>query len=359
MRRTTSPFSLVILGIGAFLLVLAPMLAWYVEPRAKRTPTDIDTITIFKGKGSYFDTKKIKTVHDRNLTITRQVRGDVAESEKSGRAVWDVSTSVDPDKSLPAASPHDSLQWTMERWVTDRKTNKPVHCCGEKPYFEGEAYLKFPFDVEKRSYRWWDSTLGATVPLEYRGTKKIQGYEGHRFTGTVKAAKVGTRQVPGRMVGQPKKSQVIADEFYANHGIELVADPRTGRIIYAAIGPRKTLRAPGSDKDATVLLDSKRIAFTPATQKAQVKLAKDDSERLELVGETLPVAAGALGAALAAVGIVLVVRGRKADGANGSGGHGGQGGHDGHGGPGSPGDSAEPGRPNAEPSRSALHPSTM
>ncbi|MEU1015774.1 DUF3068 domain-containing protein [Streptomyces sp. NPDC005898] len=344
MRRTTSPFSLVILGLGAFLLVLAPLLAWYVEPRAKRTPTDIDTITVFKGRGSYFDTEKIKTVHDKNLTITRQVRGDVADSEKSGRAVWDVSTSVDPDKSLPAADPHDSLQWTVERWVTDRRTNRPVHCCGEKPYFEGEAYLKFPFDVEKRSYRWWDNTLGATVPLTYRGTKKIQGYEGLRFTGSVEPTRTGTRQVPGRMVGQPKKSQVMAEEYYANHGIELVTDERTGRIIYAAIGPRKTLRAPGSDKDATVLLDSERIAFTPDTQKAQVKLAKDDSGRLKLLGETLPVLAGVLGAVLALVGGVWVVRGRQDDGADGPGGHDG---------------SVEPGSPHPGTSKTALQSSTM
>ncbi|MEV0121437.1 DUF3068 domain-containing protein [Streptomyces sp. NPDC050703] len=344
MRRTTSPFSLILLGLGAFLLVLAPMLAWYVEPRAKRTPVDIDTTTVFKGKGSYFDTAKIETVRDKNLTITRQVRGDVADSEKHGRAIWDVVTSVDPDGSLPAADPHDALQWTQERWVTDRRTNRPVHCCGEEPSFEGEAYLKFPFDVEKRSYLWWDNTLGATVPLTYRGTKKIQGYEGHRFTGTVKATKTGTRQVPGRLVGQPKKSQVIADEYYANHGIELVADQRTGRIIYAAIGPRKTLRAPGSDKDATVLLDSERIAFDTATQKAQVKLAKDDSDRLKLVGETLPVVAGALGAVLAVAGVVLVVRGRRDDGANGP--------EDGDG-------SAEPGSPNPAASRSPLHSSTM
>ncbi|MEU6989338.1 DUF3068 domain-containing protein [Streptomyces sp. NPDC046465] len=344
MRRTASPLSLILLGLGAFLLVLAPMLAWYVEPRAKRTPVDIDTVTVFKGKGSYFDTEKIKTVHDKNLTVTRQVRGDVDDSEDSGRAVWDVSTSVDPDKSLPAADPHDSLQWTLERWVTDRKTNAPVHCCGEEPYFEGEAYLKFPFDVEKRSYRWWDNTLGATVPLTYRGTKKIQGYEGYRFTATVKAAKTGTRQVPGRMVGQPRKSQVIADEYYANHGIELVADQRTGRIIYAAIGPRKTLRAPGSDKDSTVLLDSERIAFTPATQKEQVKLADDDSGRLKLVGETLPVAAAVLGGVLAVAGSVLLARGRRGDGANG---------------PGRPGKPAEPGSPNPGTSPTSLQTTTM
>ncbi|MGY0023836.1 DUF3068 domain-containing protein [Streptomyces sp. cg35] len=318
MRRTskitTSKIPFVCTGLGTFLLVLAGLLAWYVEPRAERTPIDTDTTTVFTGTGSYFDTGKIKTVDGRRLTITRQVRGDVAESERSGRAVWDVTTSVDTDASLPAADPHDALQWTQERWVTDRETNAPVHCCGEQPAFEGEAYLKFPFRVEKRTYTWWDNTLGATVPLRFSGTRKVQGYEGYRFTGTVAPARTGSRLVPGRIVGQPRKSQVLAEEWYANHRVELVVDRLTGRILYAAVGPRKTLRAPGTTKDAAVLLDSERIAFTPATQRAQVALARDDNDRLTLLGTTLPIGAGALGGLLLAGGIVLVAwggRGRR------------------------------------------------
>ncbi|MFD7293281.1 DUF3068 domain-containing protein [Streptomyces sp. NPDC059897] len=310
MRRTASPFSLVATGLGTFLLVLAGLLAWYVTPRAERTSIDVDVTTVFTGTGSYFDTDKIKTVRDRKLTITRQARGDVAESERSGNAVWDVATSVDTAKSLPASDPHDALQWTLERWVVDRSTNEPQHCCGEQPAFSGEAYLKFPFHVEKRTYTWWDNTLGATVPLRFGGVTKVQGYEGYRFTGTVSPARTGSRLVPGRLVGQPEKSQVLAEEWYANHGVELVVDQRTGRVLYAAIGPRKTLRAPGTDKDAAVLLDSRKIAFTPATQRGQVALAKDDNDRLSLLGTTVPLVAGGLGVLLVAAGLVLVVRGR-------------------------------------------------
>ncbi|MFI5806296.1 DUF3068 domain-containing protein [Streptomyces sp. NPDC051561] len=311
MRRTASPLSLVLLGTGVFLLVLAPLLTWYVSPRAKSSPIDINTTTVFTGTGSYFDTKAIRTVSGKPLTITRQVRGDVADSERSGRAVWDVSTSIDTADTLPAADTTDSLQWTLERWVTDRRTNEPVHCCKEQPTFDGEAYLKFPFDVEKRSYRWWDSTLGSTVSLRYVGPKKIQGYEGYLFAATVPAAKTGTRMVPGRLIGLPERGQVLAEEWYANHGIELVVDKRTGRIVNAAIGPRKTVRAPGSKKDSMVLLDSRRMEFTPDTQRAQVAMAGADSDKLELVGQTLPMGGGAAGAALAATGLVLVVRGRK------------------------------------------------
>ncbi|WP_329242561.1 DUF3068 domain-containing protein [Streptomyces canus] len=312
MRRTASPISLILLGLGTFLLVLAPLLAWYVTPRAALNPINIDQTAVYRGTGSVFDTEQVKTVPDQRITVTQRVRGDVEDSERSdGAAVWDVTTTVDTDKSLPASDPHDALEFVPHRWVMDRKTTRPVHCCGEKPYIEGEAYLKFPFDVQRRSYQWWDNSLGSTVTLRYQGTKKVQGYTGYRFTGTVAPAKVGTRLVPGTIVDQPGRPQVLAEEWYSNHGIELVVDQRTGRVVYAQVGPKRTLRAPGAKKDAVVLLDSPKIAFTTATQKDAVRLAKRDSGQLRAVGETLPIGAAVAGFVLAAVGGVLVVRGRR------------------------------------------------
>lgn len=100
MRRTASPLSLILLGLGTFLLVLAPLLAWYVEPRAAVNPIDIDTTAVYRGTGSVFDTERVETVPDQRITVTQRVRGNVAESERSGNAVWDVTTTVDTDKSL-------------------------------------------------------------------------------------------------------------------------------------------------------------------------------------------------------------------------------------------------------------------
>ncbi|MFJ6387110.1 DUF3068 domain-containing protein [Streptomyces sp. NPDC091972] len=312
MRRTASPISLILLGLGTFLLVLAPLLAWYVEPRAAVNPIDIDQTAVYRGTGSVFDTEELETVSGQRITVTQRVRGDVEDSERSGRAaVWDVTTTVDTDKSLPASDPHDALEFVPHRWVMDRRTTRPVHCCGEKPYIEGEAYLKFPFDVQRRSYQWWDNSLGSTVTLRYQGTKKVQGYTGYRFTGTVAPAKVGTRLVPGTIVDEPGRPQVLAEEWYSNHGIELVVDQRTGRVVYAQVGPKRTLRAPGAKKDAVVLLDSRKIAFTTATQKDAVRLAERDSGQLRAVGQTLPIGAAVAGFVLAAVGGVLVVRGRR------------------------------------------------
>ena len=102
-----------------------------------------------------------------------------------------------------------------------------------------------------------------------------------------------------------------AEEWYANHGIELVVDRRTGRIMNARIAPRKTLRAPVPTRTKVVLLDSAGLEFTADTQREQVALAKTDSGRLRALGDTAPIGAGAAGLVLAAAGVVLVVRGRE------------------------------------------------
>ncbi|NGO69681.1 DUF3068 domain-containing protein [Streptomyces boncukensis] len=315
MRRHASPLALVLLGLGVFLLVLAPMLLWYVEPRAKRNPTDVNITSIFKGQGKYFDQENRRTRSDQKLTVTRRVLGNVADSEKTGRAVWDVSQTIDSPDTLKLDDPRRSFQWTTERWVTDRKTNLPVRCCQAKPAagknFSGEAYLKWPFDVEKRDYLWWDSTLGGTVPLHYKGKAKVRGYEGLRFSGTVKPTRSGSRQVPAVLVDRKKSGQIHAEQWYANAGLDFIVDERTGRILYAATGPKMTLRAPGGSKDEVTLLQSDKLAFTAKTQQDAVDLAKDDNDKLELLGTTAPLAAVVAGGVVAAAGAVLVVRGRR------------------------------------------------
>ncbi|MHA4814328.1 DUF3068 domain-containing protein [Streptomyces aculeolatus] len=316
-RRKASPLSLILLGLGVFLLVLAPMLAFYVEPRAKLNPVDIESTTRYEGTGTFYDTDAQKERDNQELTIVRRVLGDVAASDDD-TAVWDAATAIDTPLTRKVDDPRRAFQFTTERWVMDRETNAPEHCCGEDTgvdgkRFGGDAYLKFPFDVEKRTYRWWDSTAQDTVALEYAGEKKIQGYTGLAFTGEIEPVKTGTRQVPGVMVGLPDKDQVFADEWYANEKIELVADERTGRIIYASIAPKKTLRQPGGGTDEVTLLQSDGIEFTEETQKEQVDLADEDSSRLKLVGETLPVVALVAGFVLAGAGAVLLARGGRPD----------------------------------------------
>lgn len=306
MRRLPSRPALALLAAGVFLLTLAPLLAWYVTPHAQRTPIDVHTVTVSTGRGSYFDAGSLAVRNGQTLTITRHVLGDVAESERSGRAVWDISTTVDTPRTLPLADPRKSLQWTTERWVTDRRTNAPVHCCAEsRPPHQGDAYLKFPFGLRKGTYRWWDATLAAAIPLRYAGTRQVLGHEGYRYTGAVAPTRVGTRPVPALMVGRPGPRPVQAEQWYANPDIDLVVDRRTGRVLDASTSPRVTLRRPGESADAVTLLRGDGLEFTRATQRQQVDQARKDGHELLLLGTVLPLTAGGAGAGLTVAAAVL------------------------------------------------------
>ncbi|MZG19365.1 DUF3068 domain-containing protein [Streptomyces sp. SID5914] len=311
LRRTHSRLALSLLGAGVFLLVLAPMLTWYVAPRAKVSPINVDQTAVLTGQGSYFDIGSLSALRNQKITLTSHVLGDVSASERSGRAVWDVSTTVDTPKSLPLKDPRRSLLWITARSVTDRRTNQPVHCCGETPYFDGEAYLKFPFDVEKRTYRWWYDTLGAAVPLRFAGTTKVLGHEGYRFVGSVPPTKTGTRQVPGLLVDRPEQAQVFAEQWFSDAGVELVVDPSTGMVINSTIAPKVTLRAPGGKRDMVTLLQTDRLTLPKSELQAGVTTASDLSHQLRLISKTVPATAAAAGAPIAVIGLTLLIRGRR------------------------------------------------
>ncbi|MFI9155016.1 hypothetical protein [Streptomyces sp. NPDC053367] len=86
--------------------------------------------------------------------------------------------------------------------------------------------------------------------------------------------------MPGALTGRRGAGQVPAEEWHCNHGIRLVAEQATGRILYARLGPRQTPRAPGAAKDAVVPLDVPRAAHTAATQRFAVDRARHGSALL-------------------------------------------------------------------------------
>lgn len=149
------------------------------------------------------------------------------------------------------------------------------------------------------------------MPLHYTGTRAVLGHKGYRYTGTVPPTRVDTRQVPGILVGLPRSPQVQAEEWYANPAIDLVVDPRTGRVLDAAISPVKTLRAPGGATDAVTLLQGDRLEFDGQTQRQQVDLAAKDNRKLLLIGTVAPLTGAGAGTLLTATSAGLVVFGLR------------------------------------------------
>ena len=101
------------------------------------------------------------------------------------------------------------LSYSMETVSFDRLTGVANNCCGdqvsigdlEKPdamkdiTHEG-GYFKFPFDVQKQSYAWWDGDLGKATAAKFVRTEDLFGTETYVFEQRIDKQEVASRTVP-------------------------------------------------------------------------------------------------------------------------------------------------------------------
>ena len=304
MRRRQTATLATAVAIAAFSFTLAPVLRFWVLPRVQVAPLDIDSYDVSVGTGTYLDPATGKESGPSRITITRHVVGDVAEAERTGHAVWDIATRTDTPATLTLPDARQAFSFSVDRWAFDRHTNEPVACCGITPTVDGEAYMKFPFDLGKHDYVVWDATAMEAYVAHFDGTQKVNGHELYRFVGAVQPVRIGSISVPGGVVGLSSPDTVAADEYYANPREVTLVDPITGAPVEGTSHLHITLRPPGGATDAVVALDVD-VASDPPTIATTSKRAADDDARLAVVSTTGPLASLALGtvAVLAAAGV--------------------------------------------------------
>ncbi|MEC3980077.1 DUF3068 domain-containing protein [Amycolatopsis sp. H20-H5] len=298
----------VVLGLGVLWLAFVPLLRWYVVPRVELTPIAVNTTTVSSGPGTYFDSTTLTTKGPVTMTATSHVISDSAEGEETGYAVWNISTTVDTPETLRRHDPRASLGWTLQRWVGDRRTDLPVHCCGESPVFTGNVYLKFPFGVTKGSYDYWNSAAGKAFPIHFTGIETIEGHQFYRFDGTVPPTRIGTRQIPGRLLGEPNvPGLVTAQQYYSDADTEILVDPMSGIPVGGTQHPLTTFRLPGSTTDRLTVL-SATFTTQPASERALLAQIDSTDRQLRLIQDVLPVNALRLGGTQLLLGVALLVR---------------------------------------------------
>ena len=268
--RTASPLSLVLLGLGVFLLVLAPMLAWYVEPRAKVTPVDVDVTTVFTGNGSYFDTAALRdqgpAEDHHHPACAGRCRGE--REERAGGRVGRLHHGRHPEDAGPEGSaqgvpvdhralghrPAQQHAGALLRGGPDPLRRRclpqvPLRCAADGPTAGGTT----PWAPPSRS--------ASPAPRRSRATRATASPGPSRPPGPVAGrCRADWSAGRGRARSRPRSGT-------RTPAIELVVEQRTGRIINASISPHKTLRAPGARRDAVTLLRGEQLEFTPATQR--------------------------------------------------------------------------------------------
>lgn len=316
---------IVLVGLGAFLLILGLLSRFYMYDRLAVVPLNQNTTSISEtapgADAEYLDVANGVVVTTGPLRSVRVTTGDIDLSEEASDeldqdvAVWNTYVCTDtPD--FDCSGGETPLSATSDRVAFDRTSAETVDWSGAYSESDGESiddpfegvYFKFPFDTQKKTYDFWDGTLNRALPAEFEEETDIDGLTVYKFVQTIEPIKTGTTDVPGNLVGSDEDT-VTADRIYSNVRT-LYVEPVTGAIIKG-----------GESQDAYLELDGVRgatttkatLEYTDDYVQENVDEYKGKAALLSAVQNTIPLVGSILGVLLILGGVVLARRGRKDD----------------------------------------------
>jgi hypothetical protein len=308
VRKLIEPLSI---GLGVFLVLVAVLLRFYAYPKVASAPIDQQSVTSLEAKGAtLFDTGSLKNI-TTDLSVQARTVGDVAASKKApdGVVVWVSTNSIrSSDGTVRSRS--------VDRAAFDDFTGEAVNCCGGfVEETEGERtevkrkglVFKFPFATEKKTYMFWDGTLGEAVPAKYTGTATLNDLKVYKFQTAVPDTVVGTRDLPASVLGLPGTGNVTAETHYQDNNTMYV-DPNTGAVVNRVESLKNWYAAEGQEvitTEAELTYTKKEIAETIDDVGTKGKL-------LKAIHGVIPIAAGGIGLILLLLGSVLSMRRRGA-----------------------------------------------
>lgn len=309
MRRG---FGLVLIALGAFLIVLAPLVKFYAVPKLAVAPLDLDPTTPSENSGTartLLDLATLTELTNVEVTSVRFTTADVAASQQAGGniGVYDTFSRVNrADGTLVTAG--------TQRYAFDRTTDVLVATAGANvdgdpitdAMIAGDAImpLKLPFFVDKSAtYNYFDTTLLKGYPLTFVEETSIDGLTVYKFQSKIEPVQIGEQEGLGEKLGGA--ADFVAPRFYTNDRVVFV-EPVTGQVVDGYEDQKQTFRGPdGTDK--ITIIDAK-IGFTEENKASAVAEAKTNSQLLNLLANVMPIAALVLGLVLLVGGILLARR---------------------------------------------------
>ncbi|MER6809383.1 DUF3068 domain-containing protein [Spirillospora sp. NPDC000708] len=303
MRRPV--VGLILIGLGAFFLALAPMVRFYVADQVVQAPLNRYQVTRLESPNStYFDQSDLKLKNGVTLRANNTIRGDVRANGGNNKiAVWDSTTDI-----YDQAKPDTPVQIQKFRIAFDRRTGVLVNCCGAN--VEGDSTVRmsgygllFPIgNVQKRDYPFFDMTTKQQAPMQYGGVERVHGLATYRFTQHIPLTKTAAldTKMPASMLGLPAdKGNQKADRYTEAYNTMWV-DPRTGIPVKQRENIRSWVQTP--DGKGKMIVAQADLITLDKDQRGLVSMADKTALQIDLVRSYIP--AGAV-----FVGLVLLLAG--------------------------------------------------
>ena len=204
----------------------------------KKTPLDVDTTTVYEGEAAKidpltgaFDTKPVYAI--RHTTAdSEKSSDDTVIMVETACAVFDTGGA----QECVNGNDPDLITASIDRFATDRVTalavedkNLPADAGSPR-----RVDQQVPFDVEKKTYPFWDGDIGRAVDIDYQGTETLFGLETYEFSYTVKDEPIEVAEgIPGTY----------------DNVVTVWVDPKTGSIVKSGQDQQRFL------EDGTPALD--------------------------------------------------------------------------------------------------------
>ena len=171
----------VLLGLGAFLLIAGVLAVGYAPGVVKKIPLDVNTKTVYAGQAAKID-PLTGDFNMRDVYAITYTRVDSKESSDDHVIIVEHSCAVfDTGGAQECVNGNDPdlITASQDIYALDRESAEAVEDKNLPPDAIHPVGLvtKFPFDVEKKTYPWWDGTLGRAVDIDYKGTESLFGLE--------------------------------------------------------------------------------------------------------------------------------------------------------------------------------------
>jgi hypothetical protein len=318
----------VLVGLGVLLLTVGLLSKFYAYPRLAVVPANQNTVTLAFAKDATFFSVADQAEKTGDLLTTVNTVGDVNSSkqisEKLGKpvVVWEqMSYSDSPDYNKDSGEAPMSA--THSRLAFDANTGEAVQCCGtfvttgadldtgtEKRdadvKFEGQL-LKFPFNTQKKTYKFWDTTLQKAMPVAYKGIEKVHGLSTYKFEMDIPETDAGTLTAPASVFSIPVSGDVTLDRKYTNH-VTYWVEPETGAYVQIESNPYLTMNYQG---ERVAVATDASASYPESDVKKNVKDYKANGKKLKIIRVTLPVVGISLGLILLLAGVGMTLAGRN------------------------------------------------
>ncbi|GLW95950.1 hypothetical protein Misp02_00370 [Microtetraspora sp. NBRC 16547] len=298
MRRLVG---VVLLAAGAFFIVLAPLIKFQAAGSLIQAPADQYGITYLRAENAqYFSLQDLKVLTG-TLDITVTTRGDVKEA-KDDHVVWDQFTAVN---DVTNARP--GISFTEFRSAFNKYDGVGVNCCGanvdEEPVqLEGQIYL-FPFGVEKKTYKVFNSTTHKAFDATFAGEDTINGLSVYKFVQKVPPTVIDTLSAPASVLGMTETGDVQVDRVYDGVNTYWV-EPTTGAPVKQEQQRHEVLKTKdGVERQPAFIATA---VMTPKSVADLVGTVKDNLSQITLIRTTIPLVSLIVGIALVLGGILLL-----------------------------------------------------